>query len=147
MDMREGPAASAGGSFGEVGALARADGQAGALHDEEEVLPDHAFGLQGVVAEEVAGVVGDHERAALPRLPLAAQFADGGLGPEEALHGGRAEGDDDLGLDDLQLGAQRRLGMPGRLVEIPFVRFGDAVPTPAQLGGSPYLRDLLEVLS
>ena len=40
---------------------------------------------------------------------------------------------------DLKLGAQRRLGMPGRLVEVPFVRLGHAIPAAPQFSGQHVL--------
>ncbi|MNS22148.1 hypothetical protein D3C72_539310 [compost metagenome] len=44
-----------------------------------------------------------------------------------------------IGISNLKLGAQRRLGAPGRLVEIPFVRLGHAVPAAPQFGGQHIL--------
>ena len=79
------------------------DGEAEALEDGEHVLPELAFFCGGLVAEEVGGVEGGHEGDAAVGLPVAAEAGDAVGFAEQALDGGGAEGDHDLGLDEVDL--------------------------------------------
>src|SRR5438552_17036523 len=55
--------------FQEEASLLIADGQAEFLHDLEHVFPNAAFLAEGLVAKEVGGMIGGHERGAARGLP------------------------------------------------------------------------------
>ena len=90
----------------EVVALLIGDGEGYALHYQEDVFPDFAFFGERLVSEQVGGVIGGHEGDALELVPAAAEAGHGLDGAEEAFHGDGAEGDEDGGLDGLDLGAE-----------------------------------------
>jgi len=79
------------------------DGEAEVFEDGEHVLPELAFFGGGLIAEEVGWVEGGHEGYAAVGLPVAAEAGDALGFAEESLHGGGAEGDHDLGLEEVDL--------------------------------------------
>ena len=93
----------------EEAALFFGDRKGEPLHGGEEILPDLAFLGEVLVAEEIAGMKGGADGNPVEFQPAAAQTGDGGLlRAKESLHGGGAEGDDDLGCDDGDLSAEVR---------------------------------------
>ena len=120
------------------------DGHLEFLHDTEHILPDEAFGGHTLVTEEVAGVKSGDEGEAVERHPLAAYLGDAALGimSHEAFHGGIAESDDDLGLDDFELSLEEREAV-GHLIELgsPVTLF--AYPNGQTADFNPELEDLL----
>src|SRR5258706_2244997 len=68
---------------------------------EDEVLP--RLGLLRQAAQEVGRVIGDHERRALVAMHPAAQAGEARFGVEQPHRRGLAEGDDEPGLDELDL--------------------------------------------
>lgn len=84
----------------EEAALLLRDAAAEFFHDEEHVFPDLTLFANGLVAEQIGGMVGDHDRDALEFEPASAEVAHRGGIAEEALNGGRAKSDDGFRLND-----------------------------------------------
>src|SRR5215218_1624076 len=78
--------------------------------------------LPGGVTEQRGRVIGNDERDAVVPVDRAAELADGELGVEERLGRERAERDDDLRLDQLELAHQvgaARLDLFGAWIPVP----------------------------
>jgi len=84
-------------------ALFVGDGQGEFFQDLQDVLPDFAALGEGLVVQEVGGMVGGHDGDAAPGLPLAAEPGDADGFAEESFDGGGAEGDEDFGADQIDL--------------------------------------------
>src|SRR6185437_942939 len=73
---------------------------------ELDIFPGRA--LPTGIAKERCGVVGDDQRHPVIPVHLSTQFTDRQLGVEECLRGKRAERENDLGLDQLDLSKEIR---------------------------------------
>lgn len=94
--------------LGKKAALLLGDAAAEFFHHEEHVFPHLALFADGLVAQQISGMVRDHDRDPLEFEPAAAEVAHGGCVAEKSLNGGRPERDDGFRLNDGDLFFQPR---------------------------------------
>src|SRR5262245_25980711 len=95
-----GPAVSISGGFNDLAAAVEE------LANELEVVP--GGGRPSRIAEQRGGMVRDHEWDALVTVHFAAELSKRRLGAREPLRGERADREDHLGRDDLDLPLEER---------------------------------------